>query len=64
MSDYKNDKITDGVKKEAIKKLYDIITYAKDFLSKDLQTNRDKYLEIAKRQNSTIDSRIFYAFDN
>lgn len=64
LSDYKNDKITDGVKKEAIKKLYDIITYAKDFLSKDLQTNRDKYLEIAKRQNSTIDSRVFYAFDN
>lgn len=62
--DYKNNKIPDGVKKEAIKKLYDIITYAKDFLSKDLQTNRDKYLEIAKRQNSTIDSRVFYAFDN
>lgn len=64
LQDYKNGKVIDGVKKEAIKNLYDIIAYAKDFLSKDLQTNRDKYLEIAKRQNSTIDSRAFYAFDN
>lgn len=64
LQDYKDGKIIDNAKKEAIKSLYDIITYAKDFLSKDLQVNRSKYIEIAKRQNSTIDSRVFYAFDN
>ena len=64
LQDYKDGKITDDTKKEAIKNLYDIITYAKDFLSKDLQINRSKYLEIAKRQSSTVDSRLFYAFDN
>ena len=64
LQDYKDGKIIEGNKKEAIKSLYDIITYAKDFLSKDLQVNRNKYIEIAKRQNNTIDSRVFYAFDN
>lgn len=64
LQDYKDGKTVDNAKKEAIKSLYDIITYAKDFLSKDLQTNRSKYIEIARRQNSTIDSRVFYAFDN
>lgn len=64
LQDYKEGKITDDTKKEAIKNLYDIITYAKDFLSKDLQINRSKYLEIAKRQSSTVDSRLFYAFAN
>ena len=64
LQDYKDGKITDDTKKEAIKNLYDIITYAKDFLSKDLQINRSKYLEIAKRQSSIVDSRLFYAFDN
>lgn len=64
LQDYKDGKTINGTKKEAIKSLYDIITYAKDFLSKDLQVNRNKYIEIAKKQNSTIDSRVFYAFDN
>ena len=64
LQDYKDNKITNSAKREAIKSLYDIITYAKDFLSKDIQANRNKYVEIAKRQNSTIDSRVFYAFDN
>lgn len=64
LQDYKDGKLTDGIKKEAVKNLYDIIAYAKDFLSKDLQINKDKYLEIKKRQNSTLDARVFYAFDN
>lgn len=64
LQDYKDNKITNNAKREAIKNLYDIITYAKDFLSKDIQANKNKYIEIAKRQNSTIDSRVFYAFDN
>ena len=64
LQDYKDGKTINNTKKEAIKSLYDIITYAKDFLSKDLQVNRSKYIEIAKKQNSTIDSRVFYAFDN
>ena len=64
LQDYKDGKIINDTKKEAIKSLYDIITYAKDFLSKDLQANRSKYVEIAKRQSNTVDSRLFYAFDN
>ena len=64
LQDYKDNKLVDNVKKEAIKSLYDIIAYAKDFISKDLQVNRNKYIEIARRQNNTIDSRVFYAFDN
>lgn len=64
LQDYKDGKLINGIKKEAVKKLYDIIAYAKDFLSKDLQINKDKYLEIKKRQNSTLDARVFYAFDN
>lgn len=64
LQDYKDGKLIDGIKKEAVKNLYDIIAYAKDFLSKDLQINKDKYLEIKKRQNSTLDARVFYAFDN
>lgn len=64
LQDYKDGKLIDGIKKEAIKNLYDIIAYAKDFLSKDLQINKNKYLEIKKRQNSTLDARVFYAFDN
>ena len=64
LQDYKDNKLVDNVKKEAIKSLYDIIAYAKDFISKDLQVNRNKYIEIARRQNNTIDARVFYAFDN
>ena len=64
LRDYKDGKTINDTKKEAIKSLYDIITYAKDFLSKDLQANRSKYVEIAKRQSNTVDSRLFYAFDN
>ena len=64
LQDYKDNKLVDNVKKEAIKSLYDIIAYAKDFISKDLQVNRNKYIEIARIQNNTIDSRVFYAFDN
>lgn len=64
LQDYKDNKTIDDTKKEAIKNLYNIITYAKDFLSKELQSNRSKYVEIAKRQSNTVDSRLFYAFDN
>lgn len=64
LQDYKDGKIADNTKEEAIKNLYNIITYAKDFIYRDFQTNKDKYIEILKRQNSNIDSGLFYAFDN
>lgn len=64
LQDYKNNKEIPTNQKEAVKRLYDIIEYSKNYLSKELQTNRDKYLEIAKRQSNTVNSRLFYAFDN
>ena len=64
LQDYKNNKEIPADQKEAIKRLYDIIEYSKNYLSKELQTNRDKYLEIARRQSNTVSSRLFYAFDN
>ena len=64
LQDYKNNKEIPATQKEAIRRLYDIIEYSKNYLSKELQTNRDKYLEIAKRQSNTVNSRLFYAFDN
>lgn len=64
LRDYKDNKEIPATQKEAIKNLYDIIEYSKNYLSKELQTNRDKYIEIAKRQSNTVNSRLFYAFDN
>ena len=64
LQDYKDNKEIPATQKEAIRRLYDIIEYSKNYLSKELQINRDKYLEIAKRQSNTVNSRLFYAFDN
>ena len=64
LQNYKNNKEVPNTQKEAIKNLYDIIEYSKNYLSKELQTNRNKYIEIAKRQSNTVNSRLFYAFDN
>lgn len=49
--------------RKAIQSLYDIIKYSKDVLFKEITNNKDKFLEILNRQNSSVDSRLFYAFD-
>lgn len=64
LQDYKDNKKMLTTQKEAIRRLYNIIEYSKNYLLKELQTNRDKYIEIAKRQSNTVNSRLFYAFDN
>lgn len=48
--------------KNAIKNLYDIVAYTKDYILKNY--NEEQFREILKRQNSNIGSRLFYAFDN
>lgn len=64
LQDYKDNKEIPATQKEAIRRLYNIIEYSKNYLLKELQTNRDKYIEIAKRQSNTVSSRLFYAFDH
>lgn len=65
LQDYKDKKDTlTFEQRESIKNLYDIIEYSKDFLSNQIKNNKEKFIEIANRQSKTVDSRLFYAFDN
>lgn len=63
LMNYKNSKPLPTDQKEAIETLYSIIEYSKNYLTKEIQNNKDKYLEIAKRQSATTNSLLFYALD-
>lgn len=63
LEDYKKDPSSVSEEQRInIKKLYDVIMYAKDYLLKNY--NEDKFIEILNRQSTPVNTTLFYAFNH